>query len=221
MTHPTRLSPLVIAAGLLVASPLAAAANVSFIGNFSQDDNLRLFSFSLSAPSTVTLVSRSYAGGTLANGTPISAGGFDVVLSLFDAAGAQLGVNDDAGSTSCGPATIATDPITGALYDSCLSQALGAGAYQVALTQYSNFPVGPLLSDGFSLAGLGNFTACAAAPAFCDATGSARSSAWALDILNVDSASTVPPTTPVSAPGVLGLIGSALAVMGLRRRRMG
>ncbi len=54
------------------------AADFSFRGNFSTDDEVHLFNFSVGATSTVTLKTLSYAGGTQADGTVISAGGFDL-----------------------------------------------------------------------------------------------------------------------------------------------
>lgn len=48
---------------------------------------MQLFNFTVGASSTVTLVTKSYAGGILADGTVISACGFDPILTLFDSTG--------------------------------------------------------------------------------------------------------------------------------------
>ena len=68
---------------------VAAAGNFSFTGTFSQDDQLQVFLFT--APSASTLLRTwSYAGGTNAAGQVILPGGFDPILSVFDATGGLL-----------------------------------------------------------------------------------------------------------------------------------
>lgn len=54
-------------------------------------------------------------------------------------------------------------------------QNLAAGNYTATLTQFDSFAVGPLLTDGFRGTGYENF--------------GGRDSHWALDVLNVSSAS--------------------------------
>src|SRR3954464_13851032 len=67
-------------------SSIAAAANFSFTGTFAKDDDLQIFLFT--APSTdVLLRTWGYAGGTNINGQVIPPGGFDPILSLYDATG--------------------------------------------------------------------------------------------------------------------------------------
>jgi hypothetical protein len=180
---------LLLAGGLLLAMAQAQAANFSFAGTFSQDDNVQLFTFIVGAPSTVTLRTWSYAGGVNAAGTTIARGGFDPILALFDSTGLRINQNDDG-------AGVATD-LSGRAYDTLLSSSLAAGTYTVAVMEYDNFSVGPNLSNGFTRTGQGNFTAsnsfsagCGGATAFCDVSGSAafrfRDSHWAFDILNVN-----------------------------------
>src|SRR5271167_5225019 len=72
-----------------LAGSIAQGSSFSFTGTFTQDDQLELFQFT--APSaSVTLRTWSYAGGTNAAGNVIAAGGFDTVLSLFDATGGLM-----------------------------------------------------------------------------------------------------------------------------------
>ena len=180
----------------------AGAANFSFTGSFTRDDDVQLFRFAVAAPSlsTVTLLTLSYAGGTNAAGSPVPAGGFDPVISLFDATGALIGEADDGGATS--------DPVTGLALDAVLQIDLTAGDYVAALTQSPNFAFGPSLADGFELAGSGNF-----AGGFVDAfgNGNPRDGHWALDILSAASASVgaAVPEPPVALLLAVGLAGLA------------
>jgi hypothetical protein len=163
-----------LAAGCLSLSLGAVAADFSFTGTFSNDEEVQLFQFSLSSDASVTLRTYSYGGGTMADGTVIPAGGFDPILTVFDSAGNEIADNDDG---SCPPATV--DPVTSSCYDTVLTTLLSAGSYTVAVSQYSNFANGPTLSDGFSGSGTVNFE---------DVNGDFRTGNWAFDVLNVDSA---------------------------------
>ena len=166
----------------LMAHSAAQAADFSFTGNFTQDDDVQQFNFSVGATSTVTLRSYSYAGGTMADGTVIPAGGFDPILALFDSGGALLDQNDDGTG-------VPTDPGTGEAFDVKLARSLDPGDYIVAVLQFDNFPDGSNLSDGFVREGEGNFTAAdCSASSFCDFTGDSRTPQWAFDILNVAAA---------------------------------
>jgi hypothetical protein len=186
-----------IAAAILATSSVSAlAANFSFSGNLAGDNDVQLFSFTLAAPSDVTLRTWSYAGGTNAAGDLIAAGGFDPIVSLFDGAGSPailIDANDDGFG-------VPVDPGTGNAYDSLLERfMLLAGTYTVALSQSNNFANGPTLGDGFLGAGNSNFDG--------------RTSAWALDILGADSAG-------LPLPGTLALTMLGLAAAGVTRRRL-
>ncbi len=180
---------------------LSTAANAipidfSFTGNLSNDDDVQFFNFSVAEISSVTLRTWSYAGGTNAAGNEISAGGFDPILALFDSAGNLIGQNDDGFG-------VATDPVTGAAFDTFLTSTLNAGDYIVSVMQFNNFVDGSTLASGFPGADTTGFV---------DDRGDIRSSFWAFDILNVEDAS-VPPPVPVPAAvwlffsGLIGLIG--------------
>jgi len=217
----SRLNLSAIAIGLGTALSMTAlhtlpaeAANFSFRGTFSQDDNVQLFNFTVGAPSTVTLRSYSYAGGTQADGTVIPRGGFDPILALFDSTGARINQNDDGF-----PPNVPIDPPTGVSYDTFLQSTLAVGNYTVAVMQFNNF-AGLTLSSLFSRQGQGNFTATSypcGQSAFCDITRNGRTNAWAFDVLNVAQATQVE-----AVPEPLTVGGAMLAIGGLtaaRRKR--
>jgi len=185
------------------------ALDFSFTGNFTNDNDVQLFNFSVGAPSTVTLRTWSYAGGTNAAGQVIARGGFDPILALFGSTGGFINKNDDGGSD------VPADSGTGARFDTYFSSLLIAGNYQVSVMQYNNFANGPNLSDGFEQDGNINFTA-AFPPGhtgfFWDLTSDQRDSHWAFDILGVNQASQggqvpEPATMLLLGSGLIGLAG--------------
>ncbi|MGH9611524.1 MAG: DVUA0089 family protein [Bryobacteraceae bacterium] len=207
---------------ILAFVALAASAfadNFSFTGTFVQDDQVQAFSFSVGATSNVTLETLAYAGGVNAAGQTIAEGGFDPILALFDSTGAEIGQNDDGGSS------VPADSVTGEYFDTFLNLGtLTAGNYTVTIQEYDNFANGPNLSDGFSRTGQGNFTSAAfgndGPGGFYDVTGTQRDSHWAFDILGVNSASTgnpAPSATP--EPGSILLLVSGAAGLFLMKRR--
>ena len=114
----------------------------------------------------VTLRTWSFAGGTNAEGQVIKNGGFDPVVSLFNSStGALVSFNDDSGLVY---------PLSSVAYDSLLATNLSAGNYTATVTQYSSFPAGSSLADGFTGTDSENFNS--------------RTSQWALDVSNVENA---------------------------------
>jgi hypothetical protein len=165
---------------------VASGRDFSFAGQFSRDDNRRVFTFTLAQAGAITVRSYSYAGGVMAGGATVPPGGFDPSVFLFDGAGALIAANADGGC-----AAVAADPVTGQCWDARLNIQLPAGTYQLVLTEYDNAAFGPTLADGFLRDGAGNFTAAftgMGATPFWDATPAQRTGAWALDIGGVDAA---------------------------------
>lgn len=208
---------------LLLSAGVASASNISFTGTFSQDDQLEIFQFT--APSNnVTLRTWSYAGGINANGQIILAGGFDPVLSLFDATGGLLSSSPLVATNDDG-AGVAIDPSTGNAFDSLLNLTTLAGStYILVLSQYDNLPNGPDFGGGFSQQGAGNFTpgefGCGGV-SFCDPSPAQRTGNWAVDIDGVGAASDLsassvpePRSTTLLAAGILGL-----ALLGWRKKK--
>ena len=208
-----------LAALTVLAAVPGLAANFSFTGNFGMDDDLATFTFQLNAPSTVTLVTLGYAGGTNSAGQTILPGGFDPFISIFQGLGPTstlFNVNNDGG---CG--SVGQDGVTNACFDAFLQLVtLPSGDYTVVLTQSDNSPFGPTLGDGFSQSGNGNFTGptfLGVPGSFIDATGAQRTSAWALDIRGVDSLGN---SAGVPEPASMVLFGSGcLALFVTRRQR--
>ena len=192
----------VAAASVACLSAPAAATDFSYQGTLTDPNQVLLFNFSVAAPSTVTLVTYSYAGGTNAAGTSIPRGGFDPILALFDSTGAKINENDDGGSN------VPADAVTGETFDTFLQSLLNPGTYTVSVMAYSNFSAGDNLSDGFD--GGGSFT---------DVTGDLRTNAWAFDVLNVDSAVQVVPGVPEASTWAMLVIGFGAAGMSMRRGR--
>ena len=197
--------------GTVFALPqVVLAVNLSFTGQFTLDDDVELFDFSLTAPSTVTVKTLSYGGGTNAAGDIVSAGGFDPVVSLFDSSGLFLLENEDGDILDVG-----VDPVSENAFDSFLEASLDPGEYRVALTQFDNLALGSTISDGFAQEGIGDFTeffGCSNG-SFCDADGNNRTGAWALDIEGVAPAT----QQPVPEPSTVMLMSSGLLGLGLWR----
>ncbi len=197
---------------------LSRAANLTLQGNFTADDNVQFFSVSIAAPAAVDIRSYGYAGGTTSTGAVVPRGGFDTILTLFNASGVFIDDNDDG-------AGAAVDPQTGMPSDARITSNLAAGSYIVALTQYDNFSIGNL-GYGFAETGHPNFTAdpsftaggACAGNMFRDISGTdgrCRTGGWTVDFLNVDSAA----ATSVPEPSVFVLAGFGLTLLFLGRNR--
>jgi hypothetical protein len=189
------------------------ATNFSFTGTFTTDDQVQLFYVNLGTTSAVTFETLSYGGGTNSEGTVILPGGFNPRLTWFQADGTQIGA-DNGGH--CG----FTNIYLGACNDAFFEGSLDAGSYILALTQDGNYSNGDL-SAGFGQQGNPQFTASGFCTAFCDSlTGTSLTGNWAVDILNVDSASAVPDSaSTVPEPVSVILTGCGLSLLALARGR--
>ena len=125
-----------------------------------------------------------------ADGTPVSAGGFDPVVEVFDAQGSRVDDNDDGTDVE-----VATDPLTDSALDVSLASTLTAGTYTVVIIQYDNHAIGPTLAESVARRGMPAFTSAfhCSNGRFCDQAGYDRTSFWAFDILGAEMATTVAP----------------------------
>jgi hypothetical protein len=196
---------------------MQAQSNFSFEGIFLTDDQVELFDFTLTAPETVTFQTWGYGGGTNAAHTIVQPDGFESLLTWFGSDGSYIN-----NSSTCG----AGNTYQGACLDAFGQIPLTAGTYTLALTQSGNFANCAAgfpgdLGCGFSEAGLGNYTPGTTGDpgctAFCGTFGTQEDGHWAVDILNVNSAS-IPGSTPEPATVLLG--GCGLALIGLAKRRV-
>jgi hypothetical protein len=193
----------ILAMGVFTGS--ANATDFSFTGNFEDDNEVQEFHFVVAdAVSDVTLRTWSYAGGTNAAGAEIAHGGFDPIVALFDGSTGNLIDQNDDGH-------LVPDPVSGRSWDSFLTHQLPAGDYTATVTQYASFANGPSLANGF--------------PGSSGTDFASRDSHWALDILNVSSASIgdsyISHTPPIPEPESYALLLAGLGLVAfMARRRM-
>ena len=203
---------LTLAALVSVVALPARADNFTLAGTFTHDDQVQLFDLAVGTPGPVDIRSYGYAGGITSTGGVSLPGGFDTILTLFDASGKFLTENDEG-------AGVAVDPNTGEAFDARITTSVASGNYIVALTQYDSFANGSNLSDGFAEDGHPNFTAdpsfATGGPCpgnmFRDISGTAgrcRNGDWAVDFLNVAN---VTARSPIPEPTTAGFLGISLA----------
>jgi hypothetical protein len=169
------------------------AADFSFTGNFTDDDQVQEFNFNVGSASDVTLRTWSYGGGMNAEGSAIEGNGFLPIVSLFNADTGRL---------------IAYTDLTGNSSDSLIPVSLTGGNYIATVTQYDSFPTNYSLSEGFD----GSFNT--------DFEG--YDPHWALDILNVENASLgasyISPS-PIPEPETYAMLLAGLGLLRWRMRR--
>lgn len=120
-----------VIAGLTAGSVFAG--DFSFTGNLKDGSEVQPFFFTVTEPASVTLQTLSYSGGTNAAGTVIPDGGFDPIITLFNAiSGQRIAADDDGGNQ--------LDSFIGGVSE---------GNYFATVTQYPNFSSGSQLADGF------------------------------------------------------------------------
>ena len=212
MAISSRLARLAAMSALLATSALADS--FSFVGDFTHDNDVQFFSFTLLSGTNVVLRTLGYGGGVSASSQVVTAGGFESVLQVYAA---------NTGIAQGGPIQPGPDPTcsfrtpdpqrNNFCQDAYFGGFLSAGSYILALTQSPNDPLGNL-SDGFFYRDVvpdANFNS-----GFIGSGPFQGTSHWAVDLLFVDAASE---QTSTPEPGAAFLAATALAVMGMRSRR--
>ena len=205
-------TPLILAramlAGTLANCPGIASAAV-IQGTLATDDAIQTYSLTLAQPSSVSLFTDSYGGGTNLDGTMTLAGGFLPVITLFSPT--ELFVATNSGGDPFPPGAV--DPSTGVAGDATLTASdLAAGNYTFAVSEYYNFTNGNF-ADGFAESGQGNFTgpACGvASESFLQVNLTPcpqRTDAFTVNVV----------VSAVPEPATAGVLGVALAGLGLAR----
>ncbi|MFL6466061.1 MAG: DVUA0089 family protein [Bryobacteraceae bacterium] len=172
-------------------------------GTLSNQGEVLEATFSITSVSNLTIYTNSYGGGTNANGTTATAGGFMPSLVLYNSAG-----NFVAGETFPSPIG-RTDPATGLNGDAYLSRTnLSVGTYILTLSDFlvQQPATATNLSDGFINFGSGT--------TFSDVQGNSRTGNYSLNL------STTSTTPSVPEPATFGLMIPALVgVAALVRKR--
>jgi len=186
---------MLLASFAVAGSASATTVTLSSTGTLSQADAVDFLFIEVTGPTIFSAITFGYAGGTQADGNIVADGGFDPILSLFSPSGSLITSNDDGGLA------VNADPVSGARFDSFISDTLlTTGNYLLAISQFSNFAIGPEFFNGFDGSGRTEFI---------DVFQNLRTSAYAIDV----TLSTV----PVPAAGIL--FASALLGAGVFGRR--
>ena len=204
---------------IALCSTFCSAGDFSFTGNFTNVNQVQLFTFTVTSGSTVVIQSYSYGAGTNSAGAAIQRGGFDPSIALFygtsptaslyktadDEYGCQQGIRDTATKVCYDVYWQGTSQSAAPNSDVV---AFEPGTYTLALTNYGNAAKGLTLGDGFT--GTGSAFDCngnarvIAAGAFTDCLRSSRDGHWALDIRGVVSAqlsgTQTQPATVITTP---------------------
>lgn len=198
---------------LLALVSVPAFGNILFSsGTFTEDDDVALIQFSISANNLVTVESFGYAGGTAGNGTMVPEGGFAPNAILFDSSGNEI-VSDNGGHC----AVTGHDSVTNNCDDPYFQENLSAGTYTLAIVEWDNTTTDGYLPDGFTQDGKPGFT-CAEGGLtgnFCDVTTATyvqRDGDYAVQI----SAANL---TPEPSTFLLTTLAGALLIASRLRRR--
>lgn len=132
---------------MVLGSAPAYGANFSFTGSFNNPNDTPSFFFTADGTSTVNFRTYGWGGGTNTAGTTIAIGGFDPILTLFDATDNFVLQQDDAIG-----------------YDFNVNQVLASGSYRAVVSTFPNFSNGTNFANGFE--NNGNFNGRTSAYAF-------------------------------------------------------
>jgi hypothetical protein len=168
------------------------SGNVTTNGTLSDEAQVIEDMFTLTSMSTVTAFTTSYGGGSNLDGSMSTPGGFQSMITLYDAAG-----NYVMGEEVTSPVA-ETDSATGLALDAYLQATnLMPGSYIVTLTDWQTQQPATVtnLSDGFNGPG---------GTAFLDVQGNRRTGNFALNLSAMSMTATPEPATLwLIVPGML------------------
>jgi hypothetical protein len=118
----------------LTSAP-AQAANLSFVGNLDDENDIKSFFFTVDAPATVNFVSYGVDGGTNAAGNSIASGGFPSTITLFD------------------PTDLWLEDRDSGLADFNFDLNLAPGTYRAVISAFRFSTPGTNFADGFTTPG--------------------------------------------------------------------
>ena len=190
---------------MLCSTQQALANNFDFSGTLVNDNTMPLFN------------SSGLDGTFSAFSSSLNDGGFDPTLAIFTDSGTLLSQQNDwlnLGSTLSNDVSY-----TYGMLDTNYSQFLTANNAIANFAQFTDFSIGPNLSNAITFYANPNFTLTYACTngLFCGVNGIANYTPdWAFQTLNVAKAST---TNPVPEPGALALLSIGLVGLGFKRKK--
>lgn len=185
----------------------ASSVSQTYTGTLTSESgsagSVVLESFSLTAPSEVTIYTTSYGGGTNLNGTTTAPGGFQPNITLYNSTGFVVANQSPTFSPIAHP-----DPTNGWKGDGYLQDTdAPAGTYYVTLTDWQNQM--SITSTGLNVSEAAYLQFSGpGGTSFQDVQGNKRTGNYALDISAVPFKSTVPEpaTALLIIPALAGII---------------
>ena len=198
----------VFALSVLTVNANASSLSQTYTGTLTSESGTGstvLESFTLTAPSEVTIYTTSYGGGMNLDGTTTGPGGFQPSITLYDNTGFVIANQSPSFSPIGNP-----DPSNGWIGDGYLQDTnTPAGTYYVTLTDWQNQM--SITSTGLTISESADSQFSGpGGTSFQDVQGNTRTGNYALDI------SAIPlNTSTVPEPGTWFLLITALAALAL------